>query len=56
MLVIAARIAYRLLIQILQNTHECNISRDAYWLVYVLRSCEIYHVAYTNTQAWLAKM
>lgn len=55
MLVIAARITYRWLIQFLQNTHECNISRDASWLVYVPQRCEIYHVAYTNTHPWLQK-
>mgnify|MGYP001675519836 CR=1 FL=1 len=56
MLVIAARITYRWLIQFLQDMYKRNISRDTSWLIYVPQSCEIYHVAYTNTHPWFAKM
>ena len=39
-----------------KNVYKHKISHDTSLLVYVLRRCEIYHVAYTNTHAWLAKM
>ena len=39
-----------------KNVYKHKISHDTSLLVYVLRRCEIYHLAYTNTHAWLAKM
>lgn len=39
-----------------KNVYKRKISRDTSLHIYVQRGCEIYHLAYTSTQAWPAKM